>query len=67
MLDDDAFAWFREHGGLTRENGLRFRTMILSKGATEDAATMYRNWRGRDPSVEALLEERGLKADSSVK
>jgi len=67
VLDDDAFAWFREHGGLTRENGLRFRTMILSKGATEDAATMYRNWRGRDPSVEALLEERGLKADSSVK
>jgi peptidyl-dipeptidase Dcp len=35
--------------------------MILSRGATEDAATMYRNWRGRDPNVEALLEQRGLK------
>ena len=68
VLDDDAFAWFREHGGLTRENGERFRDMILSRGGTTDAATLYRNFRGRDPSVDALLEERGLKtADSSVK
>jgi peptidyl-dipeptidase Dcp len=67
VLDDDAYAWFREHGGLTRENGLRFRNMILSRGGTEDAATMYRNWRGRDPSVEALLEKRGLKTDSIAK
>ena len=61
VLDDDAYAWFVEHGGLTRENGLRFRDMILSRGGTEDAATMYRNFRGRDPSVDALLEQRGLK------
>jgi len=67
VLDDDAYAWFRENGGLTRENGLRFRNMILSRGGTEDAATMYRNWRGRDPSVDALLEERGLKADTGGK
>lgn len=68
VLDDDAYAWFREHGGLTRENGLRFRDMILSRGATVDAATLYRNFRGRDPTVEALLEERGLKGgDSTVK
>jgi len=67
VLDDDAYAWFREHGGLTRENGLRFRNMILSRGGTEDAATMYRGWRGRDPTVDALLEERGLKADSIAK
>jgi peptidyl-dipeptidase Dcp len=67
VLDDDAYAWFREHGGLTRENGLRFRNMILSRGGTEDAATMYRGWRGRDPTVDALLEERGLKGDSIAK
>jgi peptidyl-dipeptidase Dcp len=67
VLDDDAYAWFREHGGLTRENGLRFRNMILSRGGTEDAATLYRNWRGRDPSIDALLEERGLKGDSIAK
>ncbi|HEX9130398.1 MAG TPA: M3 family metallopeptidase [Gemmatimonadaceae bacterium] len=67
VLDDDAFAWFIEHGGLTRANGNRFRDMILSRGGTVDAATLYRNFRGRDPNVDALLEERGLKGDSSVK
>jgi peptidyl-dipeptidase Dcp len=61
VLDDDAYAWFLEHGGLTRANGQRFRDMVLSRGGTEDAATMYRDWRGRDPNVEALLEQRGLK------
>ena len=61
VLDDDAYAWFEEHGGLTRENGQRFRDLILSRGGTEDAAGMFRNFRGRDPSVEALLESRGLK------
>ena len=61
VLDDDAFAWFREHGGLTRANGDRFRAMILSRGGTADAATLYRNFSGRDPNVDALLEDRGLK------
>jgi peptidyl-dipeptidase Dcp len=61
VLDDDAFYWFKEHGGMTRENGQRYREMILSRGGTEDAATIYRAFRGRDPSVEPLLEERGLK------
>jgi len=61
VVDDDAYAWFREHGGLTRENGQRFRDMVLSRGGTEDAATMYREFRGRDPNVDALLESRGLK------
>jgi peptidyl-dipeptidase Dcp len=68
VLDDDAYAWFTEHGGLTRANGARFRDMVLSRGGTVDAATLYRNFRGRDPNVEALLEERGLKgSDSSAK
>jgi peptidyl-dipeptidase Dcp len=60
MLDDDAFAWFEEHGGLTRANGDRFRAMILSRGNTEDLAEMYRAFRGRDPKIEPLLETRGL-------
>jgi peptidyl-dipeptidase Dcp len=67
VLDDDAYAWFRDHGGLTRENGQKFRDMILSRGGTQDAATMYRNWRGRDPNVDALLEQRGLKSDAIAK
>ncbi len=61
VIDDDAFAWFTEHGGLTRANGQRFRDMVLSRGGTEDAAAMYRAFRGRDPSIEPLLEQRGLK------
>jgi peptidyl-dipeptidase Dcp len=60
MLDDDAFAWFKEHGGLTRENGQRFRDMILSRGNTEDLATMFRNFRGSDPNIRPMLKERGL-------
>jgi peptidyl-dipeptidase Dcp len=61
VLDDDAFYWFREHGGLTRENGQRFREMILSRGSTQEMSSLYRAFRGRDPSVEPLLEQRGLK------
>src|SRR6267154_1269266 len=61
VLDDDAFYWFKEHGGMTRANGQRYREMILSRQGTEDAATIYRAFRGRDPNVEPLLEERGLK------
>ncbi|HSS45669.1 MAG TPA: M3 family metallopeptidase [Thermoanaerobaculia bacterium] len=62
VIDDDAYAWFKEHGGMTRANGQRFRNMILSRGGTQDEAAMYRAFRGRDPNVEPLLEERGLTA-----
>jgi peptidyl-dipeptidase Dcp len=65
VLDDDAYYWFKEHGGMTRENGQRFREMVLSRGSTEDMAKLYRDFRGRDPSVEPLLEERGLKTAST--
>ncbi len=60
MLDDDAYSWFVEHGGLTRENGQRFRDMILSKGNTEDFKKLYRDFRGRDAKIQPLLENRGL-------
>jgi peptidyl-dipeptidase Dcp len=61
MLADDAFVGFKEHGGLTRENGDRFRAMVLSRGNTEELAKMYRDWRGHDPEIEPMLENRGLK------
>jgi len=64
MLDQDAYEWFKENGGLTRANGDRFRDMILSRGNTEDFATMYRNFRGQDPKIEPLLEARGLTSGS---
>jgi len=62
VIDDDTWSWFKENGGMTRKNGQRFRDMILSRGHSEDLATMYRNFRGRDPIVQPLLEERGLAA-----
>jgi peptidyl-dipeptidase Dcp len=60
MLDDDAFQWFEDHGGLTRANGERFRRMILSRGNTEDLANLYKVWLGAEPSIEPMLKYRGL-------
>jgi peptidyl-dipeptidase Dcp len=62
MLDDDTFAWFVAHGGLTRENGQRFRDMILSRGNSEDPAEMFRAFYGKDPEVGPMLYYRGLSA-----
>jgi peptidyl-dipeptidase Dcp len=61
MLDNDAFQWFEEHGGLTRGNGDRFRQMVLSRGNTEDLEKMYEKWRGAPPSIEPMLKFRGLE------
>ena len=61
MLDDDAFAWFTAHGGLTRANGQRFRDLILSKGHTLDYGPMFRAFYGKDPDIGPMLEHRGLK------
>ncbi len=61
MLDDDAYQWFEEHGGLTRANGDRFRRMVLARGYTEDLPSMYRAWRGKDPSAAPMLKYRGLE------
>jgi peptidyl-dipeptidase Dcp len=61
MIDDDAFQWFEENGGLTRANGDRFRRMVLSRGNTEDLAKMYATWRGQEPSVEPMMKDLGLQ------
>jgi peptidyl-dipeptidase Dcp len=60
MLDDDAYQWFEENGGLTRGNGDRFRRMVLSRGNSEDLEKMYEVWRGRAPEIGAMLKDRGL-------
>lgn len=60
VLDNDAFEWFQENGGLTPENGQRFRDMILSIGNTEDLAKAYHNFRGQEPDIKPLLKKRGL-------
>ncbi|MGH9585830.1 MAG: peptidyl-dipeptidase Dcp [Acidobacteriaceae bacterium] len=61
MLDDAAYQWFEDHGGLTRANGDRFRRMVLSRGNTEDLETMYDQWLGGKPSIEPMLKNRGLE------
>jgi peptidyl-dipeptidase Dcp len=61
VLEADAFKWFVEHGGMTRANGMHFRATILSQGGSKPADVLYRDFAGRDPSVEPLLEKRGLK------
>ena len=60
MLDNDAFAWFQENGGLTRENGQRFREMILSKGNSENLNKMFVDFRGKEPDITPMLKHRGL-------
>jgi peptidyl-dipeptidase Dcp len=61
MLADDAFQGFVDKGGLTPENGQRFRDMVLSRGNTEDLAKMYKDWRGQDPQIAPMLKNRGLQ------
>jgi peptidyl-dipeptidase Dcp len=65
MLDDDAYQWFVEHGGLTRANGDRFRQMVLSRGNSEDLAKMYEAWRGKAPSIEPMLKYHGLESNGT--
>lgn len=61
MLADDAFQWFSDNGGLTAENGQRFREQVLSQGNSQDLEKMYVKWRGQEPSIEPMLINRGLK------
>jgi peptidyl-dipeptidase Dcp len=61
MLADDAFQWFSENGGLTAENGQRFRDQVLSQGNSQDLEKLYVKWRGQEPSIEPMLINRGLK------
>ena len=60
MLDDAAYQWFEDHGGLTRANGDRFRAMVLSRGYTEDLTKMYDTWLGGEPKIGPMLKQRGL-------
>ena len=63
MLEEDAYSWFEEHGGLTRENGQRFRTMILSRGNSEDLGKMFVDFRGHQPDIKAMEKALGLPVE----
>ncbi|WP_417562661.1 M3 family metallopeptidase [Microbacterium sp.] len=60
VLDADTVEWFRENGGLTRENGDRFRSLLLGVGGSKDPLEAYRDFRGRDADIAPLLTRRGL-------
>jgi peptidyl-dipeptidase Dcp len=60
VLDADTVEWFKENGGLLRDNGERFRGELLSRGGSLDPMDAFRNFRGRDPELAPLLKRRGL-------
>ena len=60
MLDAETVDWFKESGGLTRANGDHFRRELLGRGGSIDTMQMFRNFRGRDATIEPLIKRRGL-------
>ena len=61
VLDADAFSLFKEKGIFNPETAASFRENILSKGGTEHPMTLYRRFRGQEPSIDALLIRNGIK------
>ena len=61
VLDADAFSVFKRNGIFDRETAQRFRDCILSKGGTEHPMTLYKNFRGGEPTIKALLKRNGIK------
>ena len=60
VLDADTVEWFKENGGLRRDNGDHFRRTLLSRGGSGDPMEFFRAFRGRDPEIAPLLARRGL-------
>ena len=60
ILDADSVLWIKEFGGLDRETGQHFRDTILSRGGSKDAMELYHDFAGRSPTIEPVLERRGL-------
>ena len=67
VLDADAFSVFKKHGIFNQETAQRFRDEVLSKGGTEHPMTLYKRFRGGEPTIEALLKRNGIKAPKSHK
>ncbi len=66
VLDADTVEWMKQNGGLNRENGDRFRQLLLSRGGSSDALGLFKSFTGRDPYIEPLLERRGLAKTPAV-
>ena len=63
VLDADAFSVFKQNGIFDRTTARRFRDCILSKGGTEHPMTLYKRFRGQEPTIDALLRRNGIKKD----
>ena len=63
VLDADAFSLFKEKGIFNEETANSFRENVLSKGGTEHPMVLYRNFRGKEPNIDALLERNGIKTE----
>ncbi len=61
VLDADAFSVFKKEGIFNQETAQRFRDCILSKGGTEHPMTLYKRFRGGEPTIDALLKRNGIK------
>lgn len=61
VLDADAFSVFKQHGIFDRATADSFRQHILSKGGTEHPMTLYKRFRGQEPTIDALLKRNGIK------
>jgi len=61
VLDADAFAVFKRHGVFDEKTAQRFRDCILSRGGTDDPMTLYKNFKGSEPTIDALLKRNGIK------
>lgn len=61
VLDADAFSVFKKNGIFDRKTAQSFRDNILSKGGTQHPMTLYKNFRGQEPTIDALLERNGIK------
>ncbi len=65
VLDADAFSVFKKEGIFNRETAQRFRDCILSKGGTEHPMTLYKRFRGQEPTIDALLKRNGIKRETA--
>lgn len=64
VLDADAFSMFKEHGIFNKDVAKSFRANILSKGGTEHPMTLYKRFRGQEPTIKALLKRNGIKINN---
>ena len=66
-MSPDAFSVFKKHGIFNPETAQSFRDNILSKGGTEHPMTLYKRFRGSEPTIDALLKRNGIKKSDKVR